>query len=174
MEEPLATLKSDQLLCLASSLRPEWGTCSIVRLEQPTASASSPCPLLVIKTGNTITIMLKFSRVQSRWAVRLPSTLGADVRDWKLCLISPLQFINSALPKFPAPRIHAYDLSYDSPLTLPYIILDWIEGTPLAPFTESWPTANQRMRILDELSDILLELLLLPLNDAADLWYYGM
>jgi aminoglycoside phosphotransferase (APT) family kinase protein len=169
MEDVLQKFQSEELLRLASSLRPEWGICDFVTRSDP----STPSAPLTIKTGNGFLLILKFTHNPARWAVRIPRTYKEDVTRWAACWIHPLEFITESLPDVPAPRIHSYSLLWDEPVRVPFILLDWIEGKPLPAFTHAWPNHDQRVRILDQLSDILLNLIFCPLHGARGIRYYG-
>lgn len=171
METTLQHFRSTELLHIVSTVRPEWGVCNwVMRSTSPSSSESR----LIMKTGDSLLLVLEFAQSKSRWAVRLPTDYGVPAEYWAPCLVPPLLFIETALPQLPAPRIHSYSFSYDGPVGVPYILLDWIEGKPLPPFTDTWPRREQRYNILDELSDILLDLIFCPLDHAQGIRYYGM
>lgn len=159
MEAVIQHFNRDKLLNIASSLRPVWEKCHFVQQQRGPVS-SKDLPLNFI-TDNGILMLLAFANNPFRRAVRLPLSYGEDVGHWGVSLVHTLQFIAEALPNIPAPRIHSYSLIYDSLVGVPYILLDWIEGSQLPVFTDTWFSPSQRFKILDQLNDILVEFVVL-------------
>jgi hypothetical protein len=172
--QTLEHFNKEELLRVASSLRPEWGPCNFVLQQQSPSTLPAEDMLWLINPGNSILLLLQFEYSPDRWTVKLPVNTGIPEEVWSRCLVSPLQFIARTLPRIPAPRVHASCLSYDNPIRVPYILLDWIEGKSLPEFTDSWPGQVERTKILDQVSDILLDLIYQPLDDAKDIRYYGI
>jgi hypothetical protein len=113
MDNPVfKDLNDAALLSLASSLRPHWVTC---KFKESFNELLGTYDRVVIKTGGTFLLLLEFSDNPTRWRVRIPSTINHwDDIDHKLIEmwhINPLKFIEYALPHFPAPRIHTYEIS---------------------------------------------------------------
>ena len=169
MDTVLQHLNDSALLSLASRLQPEWGTCKFTeRLNELPQTDNR----VVIQTGGSLLLLLEFTDNPSRWSVRIPSAYGGYVDYWKMC-IHPLEFVASEISHLPAPRVHAYDLSSTNSVGVPYMILDWVDGTPLFAFTDTFPSPEKRFQILDDMSDIILDLIFCPLDSAKDICYYG-
>jgi hypothetical protein len=156
----------EELLKTASSHRPGWGPCHFL-----CSSADLPD---IIKAGDDNIMILAFTNNRSRWAIRLPREFRQCVEYWAALLIHPLQSINETLPNIPAPRIHSYSISWDSPVGVPYVMMDWNEGREMPAFTDTWPSPSSRHKILDQLSDFLIDMIYCPLDGAkGSVCYYG-
>lgn len=138
-----------------------------------TLTEGYPPPLLV-KTLNRQILIIQFSDYSGRWAVHIPLEYNSDeVESWKSFIIAPLQHLGDSIPHFCGPKLHHYSLSHENPIGIPYIILDWIEGKPLGPFTNDIPL-SARMGLLDDLGDVLLDMMSCSLENAKDIIYYGI
>ncbi|GMG27564.1 unnamed protein product [Aspergillus oryzae var. brunneus] len=78
-------------------------------------------------------------------------------------------------PNVPAPRIHGY---FDcgshgyNPVGVGYMLLDWIEGSPMMPWDQLTPAAPYRQKVLDQIADLILIIILeCPLDDQT--LFYG-
>jgi aminoglycoside phosphotransferase (APT) family kinase protein len=129
-----------------------------------------------ISTANRIILLVEFTIYDGRLAIHIPSERDDDDDfefSWKLLMIGPLQFLEQNLPHLPIPRVHLYHLGYEPPVNVPFMIFDWIEGTSLSSFTDEWPPKIARHRILNDLSDFLLDLTLCPVDSAENICFYG-
>ncbi|KAI9841307.1 MAG: hypothetical protein M1837_000793 [Sclerophora amabilis] len=118
-------------------------------------------------------LRLHFPRQGKTWAARIPFE-----QEWPFYEISvrPLEFLALHHPKIPAPRVHDYvdvGADGDNPVGVAYILMDWIEGSHMQPWSLSEPPLPARHRVLDQIADIMLEML--P-KDAAngDIYLYGV
>jgi hypothetical protein len=100
---------------------------------------------LECKYKHSLLLLLEFTENSSRRSVRIPSQY------------------DGALPYLSSPRVHAYDLSAASPVGVPFMMVDWVDGTPLPLFTDIFST-SEKFQILHNLSDIILDLVC-PLNE---------
>ncbi|KAM3545493.1 hypothetical protein ARSEF1564_001655 [Beauveria bassiana] len=57
-----------------------------------------------------------------------------------------------------APKCIAFDLSFNNPIRMPFLVVTWTEGEPLA-WTTHYPPMDMRMRVLNQLFQIQLELI---------------
>jgi hypothetical protein len=88
-------------------------------------------------------------------------------------MIAPLKFLKHALPHLPIPKVHSYSLGFEPRVNVPFMTFDWIEGKPLLAFTEEWPRSDARYRILNDLSNFVLDMALCPIAGAKSIWFYG-
>ena len=157
----LDTLDREALLVLIHNLYPEWGTPKF--------------DTLTISTANRSILIVGFSTHEARLSVHIPRTYDDDdfCEVWMPLIIAPLKFLKHALPHLPVPKVHSYSLGFEPPANVPFMIFDWIEGTPLQAFTKEWPPTDMRHRILNDLSDFVLDMALCPIAGAKDIWFYG-
>jgi hypothetical protein len=119
-----------------------------------------------------VILMIEFPDEDKRWAARIPldqefSFLEISVR--------PLQFIARKHPSLPAPRLYGYfdaGAVGDNPVGVAYMLVDWIEGRHMEPWTLDSPPVPMRHRVLEQLADMMLEMLLENAVDE-DILYYG-
>ncbi|RAQ68036.1 hypothetical protein COH20_011740 [Aspergillus flavus] len=119
-----------------------------------------------------IIFIISFPDRDERWAARLP--LNQDDSFFQIC-IRPIQLAHRS-SNVPAPRIHGY---FDcgshgySPVGVGYILLDWIEGSPMMPWEQLTPAAPYRQKALDQIADLILIMILeCPLDDQT--LFYGV
>jgi aminoglycoside phosphotransferase (APT) family kinase protein len=116
-------------------------------------------------------LRIHFPTVGNRWAARIPRDQQCS---FYAIAIQPLEFVAHNCPKVPAPRIHGYvDVEdTDNPVGVAYMLIDWIDGTPMQPWTLDYPTVARRHKVLTQLADIILELLsVTKINDGIH--FYG-
>ena len=164
------------LLQLVSELRPEWGHPRFVTIKEGDSDSGA---VFRIETPNRIIFLISFDGHPSRWAAYIPNNLSHEEYDHEgveYCLSNErrtLEFLAKEAPHLPVPRIHAYSLTSDAPVDVPFLILDWIEGSSLEPFTDVWPPLALRRSLLDDLSDFLLDLWACSVEGATDLHFWG-
>jgi len=157
----LDILDRGALLVSIHNLHPEWGTPEF--------------DTLTISTANRFILSVGFAAHDARLSVHIPRKYDDnDFREvWMPLIIAPLKFLKHALPHLPVPNVHSYSLTFEPPVNVPFMIFDWIEGTALQAFTKEWPPMDMRHRILNDLSDFVLDMALCPLAGAKDIWFYG-
>ncbi|KAB8210286.1 hypothetical protein BDV34DRAFT_220878 [Aspergillus parasiticus] len=115
---------------------------------------------------------ISFPSTNERWAARIP--LNQDDSFFQIC-IRPIQLAHGS-SNVPAPRIHGYcdcgSRGYN-PVGVGYMLLDWIEGSPMLPWDQLTPAAPYRQKILDQIADLILNMILeCPLDDQT--LFYGV
>ncbi|KAI9669571.1 MAG: hypothetical protein M1817_004614 [Caeruleum heppii] len=92
------------------------------------------------------------------WAARIPYE-----QDWPFYEVSvrPLEFLACHHPTILAPRVHGYvDVGAgENPVGVAYILMDWVDGNHMQPWSLSEPPLPTRHRVLDQIADIMLEML---------------
>lgn len=144
LDETLEKLNKDALLRTASSL-----------------SSESACYLIgePINQSSCTIFVIKFPRENKCWAARIP-----EDQEYSFLQISvkPLEFLAHNLPNIPAPRLHGYfdaGVEGDNLVGVAYMLLDWIEGKHMPPWSLTSPTVPMRHKLLDQLADMMLEML---------------
>jgi hypothetical protein len=162
----LEVLDQDALLLSIHDLYPFWGSPKFVTAHDT---------LKVISTANRYILIVEFSAHEGRLSVHIPTYIDDDdPREcWMPLIIGPLKFLNHSLPHLPIPKVHSYSLDSAPPVNVPYMIFDWIEGMPLQAFTKESPPRDARYRILNDLSDFVLDMALCPIAGDKVIWFYG-
>ncbi|KAE8138723.1 hypothetical protein BDV38DRAFT_281652 [Aspergillus pseudotamarii] len=119
-----------------------------------------------------VIFIISFHEKDERWAARIP--LNQDDSFLEICT-RPIQLAHWS-PNSPAPRIHGYfdcgSRGYN-PVGVGYMLLDWIEGSPMTPWDQSTPASPYRQKVLDQITDLILNMILeCPLDDQT--LFYGV
>lgn len=117
---------------------------------------------------------IRFAAKQKSWAARIPKDQKYSFRDIS---IKPLEVIARRHPRIRAPRLHGYVdagtcTTDNNPVGVAYMLLDWIEGKTMQPWSEDHPPTRLRQKFLDQLADITWEMLSDPV-DQEDVLFYG-
>ncbi len=89
--------------------------------------------------------------------------------------LKPLECIARNFLRIPAPRLHGYfdaGAKGDNPVGVAYMLLDWIEGKHMPPWSLTSPEVPLRHKVLDQLADMMLEMLTKE-NVEGDIPFYG-
>lgn len=124
----------------------------------------------IVRPGVTILVIL-FPNGNTRWAARIPHDQDFPFVDF---CVRPLEFLAKNHPGVPAPRVHSYfdvDTGGTNPVGVAYMLLDWIEGSQMQPWSIDDPPPSKRMKVLDQLAEIIVELLLSNQIDENVLYY---
>ncbi|GMF77331.1 unnamed protein product [Aspergillus oryzae] len=107
-------------------------------------------------------------------ASSLAGTRGCQLDNDSYPSLDQIQLAHRS-PNVPAPRIHGY---FDcgshgyNPVGVGYMLLDWIEGSPMMPWDQLTPAAPYRQKVLDQIADLILIIILeCPLDDQT--LFYG-
>ncbi|KAM3549670.1 hypothetical protein MY1884_008633 [Beauveria asiatica] len=93
-------------------------------------------------------------KVQQQWPIAThPDNMQTVVRR-ELYALKKLESIHFKY----APKCIAYDTSFDNPIRMPFLVVTWTEGEPLT-WTTHYPPMDMRMRVLNQLFQIQLELI---------------
>jgi aminoglycoside phosphotransferase (APT) family kinase protein len=115
---------------------------------------------------------IRFAANQNSWAARIPKDQEYSFRDIS---IKPLEVIARRHPRIRAPRLHGYfdaGTAGDNPIGVAYMLVDWIEGKSMQPWTKDHPPTHVRQNFLRQLADITWEMLSDPI-DGEDILFYG-
>ena len=107
------------------------------------------------------------------WAAKIPFE-----QQWPFYEISvrPLEFLARKHPGIPAPRVHGYveaGAKGENPVGVAYILMDWMDGSHMQPWSLSEPSIFARHRVLEQIADMMLEMLSKNTVDG-DIYFYGM
>jgi len=163
----LEVLDQDALLLSIHDLYPYWGSPKFVIAHDT---------FKTITTANRYILIVEFSAHERRLAVHIPKYIDDDDprERWMSLIIGPLKYLKHSLPDRPIPTVHSYSLDFAPPVKVPYMIFDWIEGVPLQAFTNESPPRDARYRILNDLSDFVLDMSLCPIaGDTEGILFYG-
>ncbi|RAQ48708.1 hypothetical protein AFGD_010750 [Aspergillus flavus] len=159
VDEVLRLLDKEALVQVASSLAGTRGC----QLDNDSSPITGPGYIIFI---------ISFPDRDERWAARIPS--NQDDSFFQICT-RPIQLAHRS-PNVPAPRIHGY---FDcgshgyNPVGVGYMLLDWIEGSPMMPWEQLTPAAPYRQKVLDQIADLILIMILeCPLDDQT--LFYGV
>jgi len=117
-------------------------------------------------------LRIRFPNSGTLWAGRIPSD---QEYSFHAVSIQPLMFIARNHPSLSAPRLHGYfdaGAAGDNPVGVAYMLVDWIEGEPMPPWSLKDPPVLMRRKVLDQLAEIILEMLSLTTFDG-DILFYG-
>ncbi|KNG82932.1 hypothetical protein ANOM_007954 [Aspergillus nomiae NRRL 13137] len=157
VDEVLKLLNKQALLEVASSLA---GT-PACQLDNNSSPITGPGYIIFI---------ISFRDRHERWAARIP--LNQDDSFLEIC-IRPIQLARKS-PNVPAPRIHGHfdcgSCGYN-PVGVGYMLLDWIEGSPMMPWDQSTPPVPYRQKVLDQITDLILNMILECPLDTETLFY---
>ena len=117
-------------------------------------------------------LVIEFRDAKKRWAARNPID-----QDYSFLEISvrPLEFVARRHPSLPAPRLHGYfdaGAVGDNPVGVAYMLVDWMEGVPMEPWSLDDPPVPMRQKLLDQLAGMMLEMLSMTVVDE-DILFYG-
>lgn len=163
------SVNASELFSLASSLFPEQRRCFFA--PSPDKQDVPWC----IETPGGVIFVLAFENRQIRLAIKIPlQEDDDDVTSWWMWSIQALRFVGGSFDRFPAPAVRYVDLDGSNPVGAPFMIIDWIEGSPMPLWGRELPHVSARMHFLDRFSDVFLDLALTPLkNNNANIQYYG-
>ncbi|RDL30699.1 uncharacterized protein BP5553_10044 [Venustampulla echinocandica] len=104
-------------------------------------------------------LRINFPSEGKSWAAKIPFE-----QQWPFYEISvrPLEFIARNHPRIPAPRVHDYvdaGAEQENPVEVAYILMDWMDGSHMQPWSLSEPSISARHRVLEQIADIMLEML---------------
>lgn len=152
-------LNKDALLRIASSL-----------------SDGSPCYFISkpITHSSCTILILEFPAQNKSWAARIPEDQEYSFLEIS---IKPLECIALNFPNIPAPRLHGYfdagPGGGENPAGVAYMLVDWIEGEHMPPWSLTTPTVSRRYKVLDQLADMMLEMLS-KTDVKGDISFYGI
>ena len=153
----LSRINLDALLQVISSQAPNEPKCHYV--------SNKP----VVSSGYLIFI-IEFSQSGQRWAARFPF---AQEFPFAAFTVEPLQYIARNFPELPAPRVHSYsEPGQESSIGAAYVLLDWVDGFPLEPWSLESPSVATRHKVLHQLADFMLQMTLKSASKGIS--YYGM
>ncbi|KAK8144711.1 hypothetical protein G3M48_005460 [Beauveria asiatica] len=93
-------------------------------------------------------------KVQQQWPIATHPDNMQNVVRRELYALKKLESIHFKY----APKCIAYDTSFDNPIRMPFLVVTWTEGEPLT-WTTHYPPMDMRMRVLNQLFQIQLELI---------------
>ena len=123
-------------------------------------------------TEGYVLYVLHSAKVAKRLLARFPLLQGEPFFQES---IQPLHYIAKYHPSIPAPQVYsAADAvsAHTNDIGAAYMLLDWMEGSPLQPFDLKSPPIAARIRVLEQLAEIMLELLL-GHAQRDDINFYG-
>ena len=97
------------------------------------------------------------------WLIRIPKDQEYSILGW--ASVRPLEYVAEKFPNLPAPRAHGHSDSSDlanNPVGVCYMMLDWIHGGIVPPFTLQSPSLEAKRLVLDQLAELMLDMLLAP------------
>lgn len=115
---------------------------------------------------------IRVNAEQKSYAVRIPKDQEYSFYD---TAIRPLEVVPRRHPCIRAPRLHSYmdvGTTRDNPVGVACMLIDWIEGKPMQPWSEDHPPTHLRQKFLRQLADINWEMLSDPI-DGEEITYYG-
>ncbi|KAK2765227.1 hypothetical protein FQN54_008926 [Arachnomyces sp. PD_36] len=123
----------------------------------------SPCNFVddPIQRSDQIILKICFPHEGKTWAAKIPSD-----QEWPFyeIMVQPLQFLEKWHPGIPAPRVHGYvdvgeEGNGEDKVGVAYILLDWIDGRCMQPWSLSDPPVEARHHVLNQIADLMLEML---------------
>lgn len=156
-DELLSRINRDALLKIASSTFPNEPNCQF--------DSSTP----VVSPGYVI-FVVSFPDSGRRCAARFPSDQQFPLSVFS---VKPLQYIAQNFPDLPAPRVHSFsEYGHESPVGAAYMLLDWIDGSPLEPWSLDAPPVVTRHKVLSQLANFIIQMIL---KDAGkEISFYGI
>lgn len=126
-----------------------------------------------IETNGVIILKIHFPKHGNTWAARIDLD-----QEWPFyeMSIQPLEFLARNFPEIPAPRVHDYvDAGSDAenPVGVAYVLIDWLDGNHLKPWSLTEPPVPVRHKVLDQIADLMLNML--SKNPAgSDIRFYSI
>lgn len=118
-----------------------------------------------------IVLTIEFPEEKVRWAARIP--YDQEFSFLRFC-VRPLEYVARNFPNVPAARVHGYfdaGAVGENPVGVAYMLVDWTEGKHMEPWSLTEPAFAMKKKVLDQLADMMLEMLLKPAGD--DILFYG-
>ncbi|KAI9821475.1 MAG: hypothetical protein M1832_003322 [Thelocarpon impressellum] len=156
-EELLAKINKDALLAAASTLAGD-AQCHFAPFSAPQGQGY-------------VLLIIEFPSLATRWVARFPLDQYDSFREF--CVV-PLEYVARRYPRVPAPRIHGYvDAGSDvqNPVGAAYVLLDWVEGASVPPWDAHSPSAAVKEKILHQIADLMLDLILGGPPDEEIIFY---
>lgn len=117
-----------------------------------------------------VILVIYFPDIGNRWMARFP--LDQEFSFLESC-VEPLEYVGRNFSHLPAPQIHGYsDAGRETPVGAAYMLLDWIDGTPLKPWDHLEPPAPTKHKVLEQLAEFMLDMILADAKEGIT--YYGM
>ena len=122
-------------------------------------------------TGNGYMIFLIELPEQERiWAARFPLDQNFPFAP---LIVEPLLYAARNFPQIPIPKLHDYrDIGSETDVRAGYLLLDYMNGTPLRPWTYEAPAFAVKQAIIDQLSNHMLAMISKPAG--KDITHYGI
>ncbi len=108
-------------------------------------------------------------RVQQQWPLPLHPDIIKNLVRREVYVLKKLEIIQFKH----APKCLAFDLSFNNPIQHPFLVLTWAEGQRLI-WTKDHPTMDLRMRIMNQLFEMQLELIDHSLESRREQSYLGI
>jgi hypothetical protein len=127
-----------------------------------------------VQTNGVTILRIYFPNQGNTWAARIPFD-----QEWSFYEISiqPLEYIARHHSDIPAPRVHDYvdggGTEGENPAGVAYMLIDWLDGSPLKPWSLTEPPIGARHLVLDQIADMMLDMLLKSPADG-DVLFYGI
>lgn len=127
----------------------------------------------VVRNG-CVVLLLCFKESTKRWAVRIPQD---QEHAFLFEIAGAMQYVAREFPALPVARVHGFwepgksDKMNVNPVGVSCLLVDWIEGKPLAPWSIANPPMARKKVVLEQIADIMLEMLLRPAGKGIR--YYG-
>ena len=126
-----------------------------------------------IQTNGVVILKIHFPSYGNTWAARIPLD-----QEWPFYEMSvqPLEYLARHHPEIPAPRVHDYvdcGTEEKNPIGVAYMLVDWVDGSRLEPWSLTEPPVAVRHKVLDQIADIMLNMLSKnPIS--SDILFYGI
>lgn len=123
---------------------------------------------------NGVTILrIYFPNQGNTWAARIPFD-----QEWSFyeMSIQPLEYFAHNHPEIPAPRVHGYvdgGTEEETLVGVAYMLIDWLDSSHLKPWSLTEPPIAERHKVLDQIADMMLDMLLKNPVDG-DILFYGI
>lgn len=126
-----------------------------------------------IQTNGAIILKICFPSHGNTWAARIPFDQEAPFYEMS---IQPLEFLARNHPEIPAPRVHDYvdgGSKEGNPVGVAYMLVDWLDGSHLRPWSLTEPPVAVRHKVLDQIADLMLNMLSKD-PVGGDILFYGI
>ena len=117
----------------------------------------------VIRSYMNMLLLLQEKDTQKQWITRIP--YDQEDRRFLIDQVEPLIRASKRF-NFRVPKIYHYGLAKDkeNDLGVDYMLLDFMDGHQMPMWTKNFPSNNQKHQILDQMTDIYLEMFSKPVS----------
>lgn len=139
----------------------------------------SPCHFIgnPIHRSDQIILKIYFPDKAKTWAAKIPFDQECPFYGIS---VQPLELLANWHPQIPAPRVHGYvDVDQEeeegegeSKVGVVYMLMEWIDGKPMQPWSLNEPPVEARCKVLDQIAVLMPGMLRMSAVDRG-IRFYG-